>query len=162
MPITASELARVAGEAFTTRQARAREAIRRGESTLDKANVALRPWLAIACLCGADLPDLEEPIASYRTLQCVAGAEPPTFTEAQARGLIADEICPRATWVRILATARDNALERAEAKGATAGHIETARALVAICAHLWFDINGRHHIPRYREGFEAAPARAAA
>jgi hypothetical protein len=107
-----------------------------------QAEAHLRPWLAIACLCGADLPDLAGLLADY-------GASELLITPAEARVLAASAICPRAAWVPILAAARNAALDRSARADATPEMLQSAQALSHICTALHWDANG-HHIPPYR------------
>ena len=140
------EIARATAQVYLARQQTAREEVRSGRMDPRTAAQHLRPWLAIACLCGADLPDLEEGLANLRTVQLVWSSEgtAPTVTDAEARGRLASEICPRARWVPVLAAARDRALG---GPLATPEQCRNAIALRDIAAHLQFDPNGKHHVP---------------
>lgn len=85
------------------RVAASAELVRRGELSEPDRAQRLRPWLAIACLCGVDLPELTERLAEIRTWRIDAPAL--GITEPQARLMLADEICPERTWRRELAAA---------------------------------------------------------
>ena len=100
-------LATLAATQYRQRQRRAREVIGQRGMTIARAESALRPWLAIACLCGADLPELHELIADERVAQ-IDGAQ--GVSESEARALVARAICPRANWLAPLSAARDAAL----------------------------------------------------
>lgn len=104
-------LATLAADQFRRRQARARAVVEARRMTLREAESALRPWLAIACLCGADLPELIDLIAEERVTH-VDGAQ--GVTDGEARSLVARSVCPRANWIAALATARDAALAHHE------------------------------------------------
>lgn len=145
------DIARATAQVYTARQQTAREAVRSGQMDPRTAAQHLRPWLAIACLCGADLPDLEEGLASLRSAQLVWTSEgtTPTVTDAEARGRLASEICPRSRWAPVLAAARDRALG---GPLATPEQCRNAIALRDIAAHLQFDPNADfrgkgHHVP---------------
>lgn len=110
----APPLAAIAAQQFRTRQAKAREMVRDRKVTEREATARLRPWLAIACLCGADLPELHELLADERIDQLypdARGAAQAAVSESEARSLVARDICPRRDWIAALAAARDAALE---------------------------------------------------
>jgi hypothetical protein len=152
-PLPAAQLARIAAAAFADRQAEAARLVRNGGMLRGEAERRLAPWLAIACLAGADLPELDEALAELRE------KDPDdvwTFSDAQARALLASDICPRARWVPLLAKARDAALRRAE----TVAHTQhpdrdtlmaTARALRGLADGLSHDPSGRIDVPAYQE-----------
>ncbi|MBA3053624.1 MAG: hypothetical protein FP826_01505 [Sphingomonadales bacterium] len=167
------DLARAAASEFQLRQARAREAVRTGRMDPRTATQHLRPWLAIACLCGADLPELAEGLADMRERQIVwpevrrhdaaspsalaaarggyfgggiSPADPQEIGEAEARGRLADEISPRAVWAPLLASARDKALT---GPLATPEQRAGAVALRELASHLMFDPNGRNDVPPF-------------
>lgn len=159
-PLSATQMARIAAAAFADRQAEASRLVRGGGMLRGEADRRLAPWLAIACLAGADLPELEEPLADLRSKS--AHAEPDeaddvwTFSDAQARALLASDICPRARWVPLLAKARDAALRRAEAVAHTQHPdrdtlMATARALRGLADGLSHDPSGRIDVPAYHE-----------
>lgn len=120
-----------------------------------EADRRLAPWLAIACLAGADLPELAEPLADLRTFDLEGGR---TTTEAEARACLAAEICPRARWAPLLAKARDAALDRAEAslrsdrlpQAELDADLSAARALRDLADAFSACPNGRHPIPAYQ------------
>jgi hypothetical protein len=125
------EVSRLAAQAFTARQAAARRRFAQGEIALDTAVAHLRPWLAVACLLGADLPELDEMLADRRVFNVDGTA---ALTEGELRWLAADDICPRARWQPMLAKARDRAVDRS-ASG-QAADIDEARTLSRLCAAL--------------------------
>lgn len=144
MPESISDLAATAAAHYRRRAQRAAEAVRTGQFDRTAANQALAPWLAIACLAGADLPQLIEPIAEYRAKDA-DGAD--IVSERQARALVAANICHRAKWAPILAKARDAALD---GRHDTEEQIADARALTALANHFAADPAGKHHLPPYR------------
>ncbi|ABD25076.1 hypothetical protein Saro_0629 [Novosphingobium aromaticivorans DSM 12444] len=148
-PVTRLPLAALAAAEFRKRQQRAREIVRNGGMRALQADKHLRPWLAVACLCGADLPELEEPLRVRRQ----------DGNEGEARWLAADDICPRAHWVPVLASARDEAFNRWLADSQNAALAQVASGIQRIALHLRHDINGVH-VPPY-PGF-APPEKAAA
>jgi hypothetical protein len=152
-PLPATQLARIAAAAFADRQAEAARLVRNGGMLRGEAERRLAPWLAIACLAGADLPELDEALADLRE------KDPDnvwTFSDGQARALLASDICPRARWVPLLAKARDAALRRAEAVAHTQHPdrdtlMATARALRGLAGGLSHDPSGRIDVPAYQE-----------
>lgn len=150
-------ISRTAAAAFADRQQRARQLVANRGISRAAAEDKLRPWLAIACLAGADLPELAEPLAQLRT-SGPAGED--IFSDAQARALVADHICPRARWAPMLGRARDEALRAADrftpagAARSTPGleaereaALTAARDLMRLAAAFAADPNGRHHVP---------------
>lgn len=137
--VTQLPLATVAASQFRARQQRAREVVRNRGMSAPQAERHLRPWLAIACLCGADLPDLAEILTDRRN----------DGDEFEARWLAAYDICPRPHWVPILAAARDDAFNRYLAESQNPALTSAAAALQRLCLHLRYDPNG-HHVPAYR------------
>lgn len=121
---TLTDLANLAAGEFQQRQERANAMVRRGDMPADIVNARLRPWLAIACLLGANLPELDEGLAELRVCQTFPGGEMGSRSEADARTILAADICPRATWLNALATARDAAIR--------AGHAESTATLRAL------------------------------
>jgi hypothetical protein len=143
-----SNLANQAASEYRLRHERAHEAVRTGQMDLVTATGHLRPWLAIACLCGAELPELDEGLADIRTIQIVwppeRAGQSPEVSEGEARARLAHDICPRVRWAPLLAKARDAAY----AGPLTAPEqIRSAIALRDIANHLAFDPNGRHPVP---------------
>lgn len=137
-----------AAKLFRERQQRAIEIVRAGKMDQRTAGEHLKPWLAIACLCWANVPELDEGLLALRTTQVVwppelAGSSP-DVSEGEARFRLAHEICPRSRWVPVLVTARDQAwagpLQNAEQK-------TTALALRDVASCLSHDPSGRHDIP---------------
>lgn len=116
-------------EAYTARRDKARDALRNRQVAPDAAERKLRPWAAIALLCGADPAAIHPELPELQAERC---------TDPGCRlWLLADDLCPRVRWMPLLAKARDRAIA---AKRPEAG------ALIAICDHLRPDING-HVIP---------------
>ncbi|WP_408585954.1 hypothetical protein [Novosphingobium sp.] len=135
-------LGHLAAAEFRRRQVRAREVVRNRGMTVAAAERLLAPWAAIACLCGADLPELADRIEDWRVSP---GAQ---VSIGEARWLAADDLCPRPQWVPVLAAARDAALARFAADP-SAANTAAATAIQRICIALMHDANGCH-IPPYR------------
>lgn len=161
-PVTHLPLATVAAAEFRKRQGRAREVIANRGMSRSQAEQHLRPWLAIACICGADLPELAELLADRRSdvkhfgdrrHGSAGDISPVDLMEAEARWLAADDICPRARWVPVLAAARDDAFDRYLAANTTgnqnAALVNAAATLQRMALHLRYDVNGCH-MPPYR------------
>ncbi|NKI99615.1 hypothetical protein [Novosphingobium sp. SG707] len=141
MPVSSEpSLADMAASLYLSRKANAQRAVNAGQTTPPQADRALHPWLAIACLCGADLPELRELIAQEREGRAIHGVDTPV-SETRARRTIADNICPRERWAKVLTRARDKALD-------AGGKSPEALALYRLSLALAFDPNG-HHIPPY-------------
>lgn len=160
MPIvTQLPLATVAAAEFRKRQQRARDVTRNRGMAIAQAHRHLAPWAAIACLCGADLPELAELLADRRIDVGLAQAseEERPLREAEARWLVAADICPRSQWVPVLAAARDEAFNRYLADSQNAALTSAAAALQRIALHLTYDINGCH-VPPYRPVAERSAA----
>lgn len=146
-------ISQAAAKLFRDRQLRAIEVVRSGRMDQRTAGEHLKPWLAIACLCWADVPELDDGLLALRTTQIVWPPELAGGTrdvsEAEARFRLAHEICPRARWVPVLVAARDQAW---------AGPLETkaqkeiALALRDVASFLQFDASGRHDVPRLNFG----------
>lgn len=147
--VTHLPLATVAAAEFRKRQQRARDVVRNRGMSVGQANRHLAPWLAIACRCGADLPELTLLLADRRIDVGVALAseEQRPLREAEARWLVADDICPRPQWVPILAAARDDAFARYLAAPQDASLTTAAASLQRIALHLRWDSNGCHVPP---------------
>lgn len=141
---TAQPIAALAADLFRQRQQRAGMIVRNGGMLAAQAERHLRPWLAIACLVGADLPQIADLLAELR--REVAALSGPAISDAGLRWLAAQEICPRATWVPVLAQARDAAFDRFVAEGQPA--VRAAAELQRLCLALQHDVNG-HHVPPY-------------
>lgn len=165
-------LAQLARAVFTARQAKASQVVAARWMTAAQAEAHLRPWAAIATLCGADLPELAEmraDIAAQINAPCeapgsrhdaaggISGAGPiPPQADGMIRWLLAEEICPRRRWLPIFIAARDLACDRLALDGSEEA-IAAAAALLRIGTALVSDVNG-HPIPAY----DAAQARARA
>lgn len=168
--VTQLPLATVAASEFRARQKRAREIVRNRGMAARTAEQHLRPWLAIACLCGADLPELVAPLADHRKqlADIAPGPKPVTddgitaaaLLDMECRWLAADDICPRPAWVPVLAAARDDAFKRYLADSTNAALTSAAATLQRLALHLRYDINGQH-VPPFRVP-EARAAKAAA
>lgn len=81
---------------WSWRQHAAAAMVRKRTWTQQESADRLKPWLAIACLCDCDLPELEEGLARHYTVR----RDDPTqgTTLEQARILLAEEICTEADW----------------------------------------------------------------
>lgn len=166
--MTALTLPQLAAEEFRRRQIKARTVVATRRMSIAQAEVHLRPWLAIACSLGADLPELDD-LLKARARQLApagrhggeadisTGGPTPPQTDGMTRWLAADDICPRRVWAPLLAAARDNAMDRLHLDGSEQA-IGTAAALLRITLALAYDPNG-HHIPCYRADLRHARAR---
>ena len=105
---TASE---IAARLYSARKARAAQMVRERAMPANHANGALLPWLAIACLAGADLAELAPLIAERLNPEPITG-QPFAITQGEARWLVAEDICPPHRWIAILVKARDGAISR--------------------------------------------------
>lgn len=139
-----ASVATLATDLFRQRQTRARMIVRNGGMALAQAEQHLRPWLAIACLAGADLPEITDLLAQLRRETGRASDQP--IPDSVLRWLAAEEICSRPRWVTVLAQARDAAFDRFLADGEPAR--AAATSLQRICLALQHDVNG-HHVPPY-------------
>lgn len=139
-------IAQLAALLYRRRAEKASAVVASGRMTRAQANALLRPWLAIACTVGADLPGLDQAVADRR-----AGHET-VLTPGHARWLAADDICPRSTWAGVLAGARDQAFDKMVADGNPI-NIAAARDLQRLCLALASDANG-HPIPPYRPAID--------
>lgn len=139
MPVSSEpSLADMAAGLYLSRKANAQHAVNSGRITAPEADRALYPWLAIACLCGADLPELAALIAEEREGRPIFGATVPV-SDGRARRTIADNLCARPRWAPLLTRARDRAIATGSPE---------ALALYRIGLALAFDPNG-HPIPPY-------------
>jgi hypothetical protein len=79
-----------------------------GHCSADEANAQMYPWLALALLCGTDPAQMHLQLAmqvkGYR-----GGAL--DLSHGQAAALVAEDYCPRAEALAVLAHARDAALD---------------------------------------------------
>lgn len=157
-PVTQLPLATVAASEFRKRQQRAQDVVRNRGMSRGQAEQHLRPWLAIAVLCGADLQDVADLVADRREDVGLAEAaeEQRPLREAEARWLVAEEICPRPRWVPILAAARDDAFNRYLADSQNPALTTAAATLQRIALHLRYDVNGCH-VPPYRAPAPVSP-----
>ncbi len=141
-PTTVAELA---ASIYQTRQRTAQTVVRNRGMSIAEAERHLRPWLAIACIAGASLPEIDELIAD---LEDMSRASKHSMSPGAIRWLAAEEICPRSTWAPLLTKARNQAFDRfleADAEPARS----TAVSLQKVCLALQHDVNG-HRIPAYR------------
>lgn len=142
--------------------------VRQKEINPVTAEAHLRPWLAIACLCGADLPELVEPLADLTAKD--AGSDSWIVSEAVARFMLSGDICPRQRWVSVLAKARDEAAATADLIAADQFATPDRRAaarlqaveLDAIARALALDPSGRFPVPPATPLRSALPERSAA
>lgn len=123
-------LAILAAEEFRRRQIKARAVVATRRMTKAQAEAHLRPWLAIACTLGADLPELADLLESREG----------------NRWLTADDICPRERWAPVLIAARDLAGDKLQMDGTD---VFGTAALICIAGFLAYDVNGSHPIPAY-------------
>ncbi|MDP3550636.1 MAG: hypothetical protein Q8R81_09585 [Novosphingobium sp.] len=156
LPITT--IATIAAAEYRKRQQRGQQIVRNRGMSIAEATRHLRPWLAIACLCGADLAELAQLLEDRRAVVKSPGdrrhgaegdISPVDQQEREARWIVAEDVCPREHWVPILAAARDDAFNRYLAAADDAALTSAAAALQRICLHLAYDING-HHVPAYQ------------
>lgn len=126
-------LAEIATTEWQLRRAQASKLVSAGDLPRDLADARLRPWLAIACRCGADLPELEQALADRRTFYPDGSA---WASERQLRAMLADDICPRPRWQAVLAQARDEALLHGDRPDAPPATVERARAVMLLAARL--------------------------
>ena len=89
---------------FNRLQATAQRAVSAGQTTADRATRKLRAWLSIACLLGADHPEIARRLAGF----AVQFGDLPG--EASRRLVVADDLAPRADRLRALSGARDKEL----------------------------------------------------
>lgn len=85
-PIPPAEVSRFAAQEYERRQRLASDAVRARKTTFDKAQLALRPWMAIAALAGAEFDELTDLLAEHRTRHVYRpAATPRPASERQAR-----------------------------------------------------------------------------
>lgn len=124
-----TDLATLAADEYLRRHARAAELVRTGTLPRAQAEAQLRPWLAIACLAGADLPEIAELLADIRVLHGTPSA-------ADKRAQAADDICPRARRRAALATACESALARFDnSKPIGGAGVDITRGLLTLARH---------------------------
>lgn len=135
------DLARAAAQAFRHRQQQGRRLVAANRLGIQAATDKLKPWAAIACLCGSDLPELNEGIAGHRTRYITWGTDAlDDIGEDAARAQLAEEICPRAQWAPVLEHARDYAPRRTEEEQLAADD------LILIARHLEWDPCARRNL----------------
>jgi hypothetical protein len=139
-------LARFAAQEYRSRHQRAHEAVRSGTMDVATATAHLRPWLAIACLCGCDLPELDEGLAAHRTKVIVwpysRSGEQAEVTESEARALLAQDICARPRWEPILRAARDKACNPFADPTALPANTDADRAISLVTLAMHFGLKG--------------------
>lgn len=145
--------AAIALRQYQDRQRRAQEIVRSRGMSVGQATQHLRPWLAIACLCGADHPDIAATIADVVHQAQSAGL---TISPCIARYLAAEELCPRTRWVPVLANARNAAFDAFLANDSEPT-LTAARALQCLALALQYDPNGPP-IPLYQPPAERTRA----
>lgn len=155
----ASPLHVVAANEFIRRQRRAREIVRNGGMMRGAAELRLRPWLAIACLCNAELPELVDILEDWR-IMLVSGGATLAVTDGELRQLAAHDICPRERWMQEFATARDAAFDRTVTDRGEQARV-AAHNLHRLFLALQFDVNGLH-LPPYRPSAARPPLAQAA
>lgn len=107
---------------FTRRQAQARRKVAQGTLPRHQAEQLLRPWAALACAIGADVPDLAAELADMADT-------------TGARAILAESLCPRPMVLATLAAARDAALAGHSAT-ATPDRTRHARNLQQLADHM--------------------------
>lgn len=111
-------IAAIAHAEYLQRSASAKRKVAAGELAPHKAEALLRPWAAIAVLCGA--PVLEAEVTDYRrTIIHYKGDGSPAVyghlrPEAEARCELARDLCGPITWGPALMKARDAALGKVD------------------------------------------------
>lgn len=140
--MTALPLARIGLEQFRARQASAPAVAQKRRMTFAQIEAHLRPWAAIATLCGADLPEL-----AHLRADIEADAREAGWNDGVIRWLLAEEVCPRRRWAALFTAARDAAMDRLHLDDSPEA-IANAAALHRIGIALAADING-HPIPAY-------------
>lgn len=143
MSFSNAPIAVIAANEYRQRQRAAVEAVRNRAMLAEQAQAHLRPWLAIACLCGADFDELVEPIGDLRSKDTLGKWN---ISEAEARWLVAEDICPRRRWAPLLEKARNLAFDRFIADACEPNRA-SATALQRLALHLAYDINGCHIAP---------------
>lgn len=103
----------LAGQVFAQRQAAAQRARNAGHWTRNEAEARLSPWAALALVCGADVPVLNELLEGWR---CITG-EP--LSDRDKRWIAAREFSAPAEMLAELARATAAAIE-ADWNGANA------------------------------------------
>lgn len=106
--LTRDEAAQLSTRLYLVRKERAVAMVRQRTMPAAKASHALYPWLAVACLCGACLPELAEEITARHEPEILFGKLTP-ISDGEARWLVADAICPAARWGAVLAKAAEAA-----------------------------------------------------
>jgi len=109
-PMNAHYAALCAAE-FEDRRAAARRLVESGKASAARAEAELRPFAALACRWGLDVPELRAPIAELQRATFDGDAR-------AARIHLADELCSPANIRAALIKARDRALDRAETEPA--------------------------------------------
>lgn len=120
---------RAAGEEWDRRVASSAEMVRNGKWTENDRVERMQPWLAIACLAGCDIPDLEEGLERLTVRHVDDPAQ--SITTTQARILLAQEICPIAKCREELHRANDTVSRQARGHEADGDPVPPAIAETA-------------------------------
>jgi hypothetical protein len=124
-------LAAIALVEYERRLASARRKVADGAIEPREADALLRPWLALACRSGADRAEYDDALAELRVIPAEEGKL--FFDDSSARAAVADDICPLPAIRAALASARDQAIERAtDAEGLDLARNDRAGGLVAL------------------------------
>lgn len=143
MSLSSVPIAVIAANEYRQRQRAAVEAVRNRVMPAEQAQRHLRPWLAIACVCGADFDELVEPIGDLRSKDTLGQWN---ISETEARWLVAEDICQRRQWAPLLEKTRNVAFDRFLADACEPNRA-SAVALQRLALHLAYDINGCHIAP---------------
>jgi hypothetical protein len=100
-------LAALCADELADRRAAARRVVEAGSARPERAEAELRPFAALACRWGLDVPELSAEIAQLQHAAFHGDAR-------AARVHVADELCSPAGIRAALIKARDRALDRAE------------------------------------------------
>lgn len=144
----------IAAAEFSHRRAAATRKVASGELDRAGAEALLRPWLAIACRFGAEVPEIAEMLRELRAMARRDGD--PFLSASAARAILADDIHPRARWLAALAAARDQAIERSARPAVPAAHIDRARRLCQLAWHAQRTVYCPGALPPYRPHGPAA------
>ena len=149
-------VAQTALDQYKSRQKKAQMIVRNRGMSIAQAERHLRPWMAIACITGASLPEIDQVLADIAEISTASGHP---LSPGEQRWLAAEEICPRTTWAPILTKARDKAFDDFLASDAEPA-FAMAIALQRMCLSLQHDVNG-NHIPPWRQPADREQAIAA-
>lgn len=118
-----ADLAQIAFDQFAQRRRYQQRQRQDGRITAEEADARLFPWLAIALRCGAPAEGLHIQMPGALRLLMADGME-----ERWARACMADDYCPLADALAVLAKARDAALRADESNPNTRALVQLARA----------------------------------